>query len=362
MNDIYLKFIFLGFLTLSHPGLLNKLEKVFMKIFINNDSIINRPLDSCKNSYDFNVFCVGMPSGHTEIATIISLLLNHYDLLPQSIAILTIVVTGLQRIVTKMHTSLQVFIGLLFGIAYTHIYVKIDSPIKSMLIITGVILLSILILTLYIDNIVQNDKIPDWVDKSLYPIIEKKKNVPFYLKYGTVALSLHYEDVPLFIDYKTLELYLDKCIIKINNSNIKYDGIVGIKTGGAIISKYIAEKLNIKNYTVKITKKANECESNNLKFAGSISDNIMNIRKDNKLCEGIDDNLENKNIILIDEQVETGATMEFVANYLKDVKKVNNLYLITITSTNGDIKLNNIPLNYIKNYKYSLIYPWGYDN
>jgi len=54
--------------------------------------------------------------------------------------------------------------------------------------------------------------------------------------------------------------------------------------------------------------------------------------------------------------------MESAINYLINEKKVAKLFLITITSTHSSVLLNNIQLNYIKNYEYSMIYPWGYDN
>jgi adenine/guanine phosphoribosyltransferase-like PRPP-binding protein len=362
MDNIYIKFICIIFILFAHLGLLNKLEKSFINILFDDNSLINRPLNKCKNSNDFNIYCLGMPSGHTEVATIISLLLIHYDLLDLPVGILTIIVVGLQRLVSNMHNIQQVLFGLIFGLAYTYFYIKTNCSIKSILIISGLILFLILILTLYVDNIIQNDKIPDWVDKKLYPIIEKKKNVPFYIKYGTIVASFYCENIPLFIDYKTLEMYLDICINKINNTDIKYDAIVGIKSGGAIISNYIAQKLNIKNYSVKITSKTNECNSFNIKAAEHISNAIQYKEKIHKLCEGIDDNLENKNVILIDEMVYTGSTMEYVASYLTNEKKVKNVYLITISSYNGSIKLNNIPLNYATDYKMSMIYPWGYDN
>jgi hypoxanthine phosphoribosyltransferase len=366
MDDIYIKYICFIFICIAHLGILNKLEKSFIKIlFEDNDTIkkfINRPLDYCKDSFDFNIYCIGIPSGHTEVATIISILLTHYNFIPLSVAILLIFGIALQRIIKKMHTIEQIIVGLIFGVLYSLIYIKTDTSLKSILLISGIIIGLSLILTLYVDNKIQNDKIPEWVDKKMYSIIEKKKNVPFYLKYGTILTGLYYEDLPLYIDYKTLEIYLDKCINKIEDSKIKFDAIVGIKSGGAIISNYIAKKLKINNYSIKFTKKINECNEEKLKYSDSIIDNLLSKRKENKLCEGIDDILENKNIILIDEQVETGSTMESAINYLINEKKVTKLFLITITSTHGSVLLNNIQLNYIKNYKYSMIYPWGYDN
>ena len=124
MNNEYIKVIFLGFIFVIHIGVLNIIEKILMKKLINNTTITNRPLDKCINSNDFDISCIGMPSGHTESATIISLLLHHYDLLPLPMAILTIIVVGLQRVTSKMHTIQQVLVGLLFGIGYTQFYIN----------------------------------------------------------------------------------------------------------------------------------------------------------------------------------------------------------------------------------------------
>ena len=362
MDDIYLKLGYIVFIIYAHATFLNKSEKVVMNILFGNNRIINRPLEKCQNPDDFTISCIGMPSGHTEVATIVSLLLNHYDLLPLPMAIVTIFVVGLQRIVSKMHSLEQVFAGLLLGLLYTYIYIINDVSLKSILILIGLILFILLILTLYVDNIIQNEKIPDWVDKKMYDMIERKKNVPFYIKFISIIVPFIYDDIPLYIDYKTLELFLDKCLTKINESKIKYDAIIGVKTGGAIISNYIAKKLNITNHTIKVTKKINECNSTKIKFLDTIVDSITNKKKYNKLCEGIEDDLENKNIILMDEQVETGSTLEFTIDYLLKEKKVAKIFLISISSSKGSITINNIPLNYIKKYKYSVIYPWGYDN
>ena len=362
MDNTQIRYICYIFIILAHIGVLNKLEKIFTKILFNNNKNINRPSEECKDSYDFNISCIGMPSGHTELATILSLLLVHYESLPISIASLIILLTGLQRIESNRHTIQQVLVGFLFGLGYACFYIKTDMSLKSMLIITGVILLLSLILTLYVDNIIQNDKTPNWVDKDLYPIIKRKKEVPFYIKYCTIMTSIIIEEVPLYIDYKTLEIYLDKCIDIIQESNIKFDAIVGIKSGGAILSNYIAKKLDMTNYVIKFTSKEKECNSNKIKSIDFVRDMILSKRKVNKLCEGIDDNIQGKNIILIDEQVDSGSTMESAIDYLINDKKVNNIYLISITSMNGDRTLNNIHLHYIKPYKYSMIYPWGYDN
>ena len=152
MDDIYIKLLYIIIIFIGHYGIVNKIEKIFSKLLFPNNKVINRPLDKCKDSLDFNFSCIGMPSGHTEATTIFCLLLSHYDLLPLSVAILTIVVVGLQRIITNMHNIQQVLVGLLFGVLYTQLYINTDTSFTSILILFGIILFSIIILSLLVDN------------------------------------------------------------------------------------------------------------------------------------------------------------------------------------------------------------------
>ena len=76
---------------------------------------------------------LGMPSGHTEITTIVLLLLCQWNILslPYSysypIAFFLIFLMGIQRIHSHMHTPTQVAVGFLFGIFYFSIYVFLFS-------------------------------------------------------------------------------------------------------------------------------------------------------------------------------------------------------------------------------------------
>ena len=109
---------------------------------------------------------------------------------------------------------------------------------------------------------------------------------------------------------------------KINETNIKYDAVVGIKTGGAIISDYISKKLNIKNYKIKINDSKYNCNKNKLNYS-AFSDFYNKYFKEGKkeyeICEKIYDNLENKNMILIDETVGSGVTMKTAIQYLLSI-------------------------------------------
>lgn len=152
MDDIYIKLIYIIVIFISHYGILNKIEKIFSKLIFHNNKIINRPLNNCKDSNDFNFSCIGMPSGHTEATTIICLLLNHYDLLPLPLAIFTIFIVGLQRIVANKHNIQQVLVGLLFGLLYTQLYINMDTSFTSILVLFGIIIFSLLIMSLLVDN------------------------------------------------------------------------------------------------------------------------------------------------------------------------------------------------------------------
>ena len=81
------------------------------------------------------------------------------------------------------------------------------------------------------------------------------------------------------------------------------------------------------------------------------------------ICEGINDDLKNKNIILIDELVSSGNTMNFAIDYLLS-KNVTTIYPTSIVSSikNTDL-IHNFKLNYILYFEYAVfVFPWGYDN
>lgn len=154
---------------------------------------------------------------------------------------------------------------------------------------------------------------------------------------------------------------MDKIVERIQNSEIKYDAVVGIKTGGAIISDHISLKLGLPNYKVKISREEYNCD----KQSKDIIDDMIKKRlyyNQGKymICEGINDNLEGKNIILIDEIVSTGQTITEVNNYLKEEKYVNEIYNTSVAFYKQRNK-EELYINYIINATI-LVWPWGYDN
>jgi hypoxanthine phosphoribosyltransferase len=257
-----------------------------------------------------------------------------------------------------MHTPIQVIIGSILGLCYFLIYKHFSFGLGFLIVFFIGFMLALL--SIYkIDQQVY-EPIPNWVDKSMFDNIKKKQNSPLYIKIGSIYANSVIQNIT-FMKWNELEYHLDEIVERIKKTNIEYDAVVGIKTGGAIISDYISLKLGLPNYKIKLTREKYNC---NKTSANTIHDiiakNILYKQDEFIVCEGINDNLEGKNIILIDELVSTGKTMEESYNYLKDQKYVNVIYSTCITfynfRYNTSFHINNILNGGV------LIWPWGYDN
>jgi len=344
---------------LYHGIIQNGLEKIFNECFLNYDSI-KRPLSKCnKDLISYPTSCDGMPSGHAETITIFSILLYLYKFIPLWFCILMIILVSLQRLVTNVHSIIQVAMGIFAGLIYSSIYKYFDLSIISFLIIFTFGFILSLLCVYKLDKKICGP-IPKWVDSKMIPSIKKKQMSPLYTKIGSIYINAVIQS-RLFISWTQLEKYLDIIVDKIKNSGQRYDAVVGIKTGGAIISDYVSNKLNLPNYKVKISRSEYNC---NKKPHNAINDivqkNVFNNLGEFTVCEEIEANLEGKNIILIDELVSTGKTITEAYNYLKTKKNVNDIYLTSVTMYKNKYS-GNLFINYIMSGTI-LIWPWGYDN
>jgi hypoxanthine phosphoribosyltransferase len=192
------------------------------------------------------------------------------------------------------------------------------------------------------------------------PSINNKLNTPYYLKIASIYANA-IDQGRTFISWSELETFLDIIINKIKDSEIQYDAIVGIKTGGAIISDYVSKKLGIKNYKIKLSREEYNCDK---KPIHTIYDffqrQVLNNNGKYSICQEIEEDLSGKNIILIDEMVYTGTTMLESIHYLKNKKHVNIIYPTCISLSKNrykkDIYINSIISNIV------FVWPWGYDN
>jgi adenine/guanine phosphoribosyltransferase-like PRPP-binding protein len=348
-----------------HFAFLNGLEKMLFSHTAIPMNYLLRPSDLCQQikDGDFGVGCLGMPSGHAEIATILSYLLYRKKYLSWKISLVIVLLVCLQRVVATRHTILQVVMGVLFGFGYGILYEKTRSSVIYLLVTIGFVILLTVINMSIIDYRIKNAKIPEWVDVSMYDSIQKKQNVSFFIKFISVITPSVEQSRILFIEWPLLEIYLENVVAKIRESGVKYDCVVGIKTGGAILSGYLSHKLGIPNYKMKVSTIENNC--NKTDFKSMKTQYEIYLKKEKKeymVCEEISEDLMNKNVILIDEFISTGGTMRKAMDYLLDEKKVKDLYVCTI-NTNNEMDYRHITVNYERQVdKNCFLWPWGYDN
>ncbi len=324
----------------------NVFEKVFVQQYIGE---YKRP-DSEKNR---SASSLGMPSGHVETTTILCFILEYYNVISIEVAIFIIIVMALQRVLSKRHTPEQTMMGFFMGVLYAAIYIHTDVSLYS---ITILFVINLSLIYLIEEKVVSKMKnVPEWVDKELLTNIERKQCCEKIRKFGEVSSVLHRQHKIFYYSYKDLEADLYIFSEKIKSHRI--DCIVGIKTGGAILASYLAKKLNKPYYFIK---PENKKYMRKTKSDFNIFTRAYIYRMHHKdkhameMLEIITDDIKNQHVLLIDESVGTGSTMDYSIDYLykeKGVSKVSS-YIF---------EKNSLKFNSVIDDKIT-IWPWGFDN
>lgn len=334
-------------ILLIHYFVTNVFEKIFVQQYITENK---RP----DLKEDRSVSSLGMPSGHVETTTILCLILVFYNVISIQVAIFIIIIMAFQRVLSRRHTPEQTLMGFFMGILYTIIHICTDISLYSIAIL---FIINLILIGFIESKIVSKMKhVPEWVNEELLATIEKKQSDKI-ANFIEIAFTPIFHDKIFYYTYKDLEADLDVFIEKIKSQKI--DCIVGIKTGGAILASYIAKKMKKPCYFIKPQNKKFMCNKND--FSLSSKTIIYYTRyytsqkdkNDIEMCEIITDNIENKNILLIDESVGSGSTMNAGIEYLykeKGVSKVNS-YIFEKNS-----KFNNVIHDNIN------VWSWGFDN
>jgi membrane-associated phospholipid phosphatase len=126
-----------------HRYIQNNIEKKISSLYFGYDNV-KRPMS---NDHMYTSRDLGMPSGHAEIATIVSCILYFYKYISLWVCILLIAFFSTQRIIANRHTVLQVIVGIVCGLLYSYIYIINNLSLLSfgiVVFIGGVLFLSIL--------------------------------------------------------------------------------------------------------------------------------------------------------------------------------------------------------------------------
>ena len=209
---------------------------------------------------------------------------------------------------------------------------------------------------------------PSWIDPSLDKVIEKKQNVNIsskiiHILFG-IFVPLFDSNTELFCNWAHSEKHMDDIVKLLNEKDIKIDHIIGIKSGGAIMTKYLAEKLNVDYSYIKVQNKDFNCNKKESDTIKQIIKTLFGIKREYMVCEPIDIDLTGKNVLILDEQTSTCTTMKTAIEYIENEKHPKKTYPIVISKVDPVFETNdkfNIDLLYVSTTKYS-IWPWGYDN
>lgn len=136
LNTNYKIIMIIIIVSLYHYLIQNGLEKKFSKAYFNY-KYIKRPLNECEQNNNY-FKCVGMPSRHAEIASIIAFLMYSYEFISLPICLLIIFIFSAQRVIKNFHTVLQVIVGIFLGYIYASIYTKFDFSVYSFAIVFGI--------------------------------------------------------------------------------------------------------------------------------------------------------------------------------------------------------------------------------
>jgi hypoxanthine phosphoribosyltransferase len=168
--------------------------------------------------------------------------------------------------------------------------------------------------------------LPQWFDKNLQnhfnlkvnkekKVYSKFNNVIYLILYCSYAFFNNKKFYP-FLNWEDIEKSIDYCLNNIKDCDV----IIGIKSGGAYITKYIANKKQLPYDYIKTER--------NVGFTKLIGRGIFKsekIQKSDYIIKEIPSiDVTNKRVLLVDDAVLSGGTMKTVEKFLieKGAKQV----------------------------------------
>jgi len=209
---------------------------------------------------------------------------------------------------------------------------------------------------------------PSWIDPALDKVIEKKQNTSILSKIIDILFGIFVpifdNNIELFCNWSCSEKHMDDIVNLIKEKDIKIDHVIGIKSGGAIMTRYLAEKLNVDYSYMKVQDKDFNCNKTEFDSIKRVIKTWLGIKREYMVCETIDINLTGKTVLVFDEQTATGTTMKTAIDHIVNEKHPKKAYPVVISKTvpvYGTYNKSDLDLLYVSTTKY-LIWPWGYNN
>lgn len=210
----------------------------------------------------------------------------------------------------------------------------------------------IFIYNLYIYKNLES-RTPEWIkkDHNLVSILKNKveKNL-FSAKYHNYICKPWTTHLKMeIITWNKLTLCCEILKNKISESNIKFDSVVGISTGGAFVGAYMAKLLNLPYHIIhsKLWSGTNFLE-NTTKIVKFFSG--TDIKPD---IQG-NPSIAGQTILLCDDTTYTGVTMTKCKMYCLDILKCNQVFTLNLW-----IHERFIPDFYIKPKRVPIFWEWG---
>lgn len=343
-------------LLVIHVGFTNAFEKLLTQQWFGS---LRRPCTYCHDRDTFE--CLGMPSGHAESVVVFTCILLWKGMISLPVASVIVVLVCLQRIYALRHTVAQVAMGALLGLIYAALYIALRNDVR-ILITSALIPLTLLLLIVSKVNQSTYESFPSWVDPTLHDSMHKKQASHFFNKVCHILSLLVIHSFALFCNWSNLEHHLDTIARRVQGQNIQ--AIVGIKTGGAIISKYVAKRLGLPYYYIKVSADAFKCNKKAHDTYQDVAEKVVLRKKqDYIICEPIEADLQGVNVLVLDELVYSGVTLTTVRDYLLKEKQAASVTLAAVTTFNDTdfYQRKGLDILTATENRY-VVWPWGFDN
>lgn len=202
------------------------------------------------------------------------------------------------------------------------------------------------------------DTIPEWFDKSLLDIYNKKRDRSLMRKRDRTLdailrtfLKMVPDELGIINTHKhtweDIENMIENVCIEVIGSKYAADVVMGIKSGGAFIANYVAHYLGIEGVDyIRVSHYSDKSRS--------VVRSLTELNKEARVSEKNTVDVSGKKVLLVDDQTATGSSLVAGTNSMlsQGAKEVKTLCLFSKRSGLVD---------YYAKKGLGVYFPWGKD-